>query len=197
MTVVLIAVYIPIGFMGGLTGALFTEFAFTLVGAVTISGIVALTLSPMMCSRFSSPTTPIRRDGRRSSSSFSTASFDAFRKRYQRLLHGTLNTFPVTIVFALIVLGSIYFLYAGAKSELAPQEDQGVIITSSTAAPAPPSNSVSSIRGPSTRTSPNIRRPTMSSSSTCPARPSPGWCSSPGTSASRPPASCSRSSSRS
>ena len=51
MTVVLVAVYIPIGFQGGLTGALFAEFAFTLVGAVTVSGIVALTLSPMMCSR--------------------------------------------------------------------------------------------------------------------------------------------------
>ena len=51
MTVVLIAVYVPIGFQGGLTGALFTEFAFTLVGAVTVSAIIALTLSPMMCSR--------------------------------------------------------------------------------------------------------------------------------------------------
>ena len=55
MTVVLIAVYVPIGFQGGLTGALFTEFAFTLVGAVTVSAIVALTLSPMMCSRLLKP----------------------------------------------------------------------------------------------------------------------------------------------
>src|SRR6202041_3006232 len=55
MTVVLIAVYVPIGFQGGLTGALFTEFAFTLVGAVTVSAIVALTLSPMMCSRLLRP----------------------------------------------------------------------------------------------------------------------------------------------
>ena len=55
MTVVLVAVYVPIGFQGGLTGALFTEFAFTLVGAVTVSGIVALTLSPMMCSRLLKP----------------------------------------------------------------------------------------------------------------------------------------------
>jgi multidrug efflux pump len=52
MTIVLVAVYVPIGFQGGLTGALFTEFAFTLAGAVTVSGIVALTLSPMLCSRF-------------------------------------------------------------------------------------------------------------------------------------------------
>ena len=55
MTVVLVAVYVPIGFQSGLTGALFTEFAFTLVGAVTVSGIVALTLSPMMCSRLLKP----------------------------------------------------------------------------------------------------------------------------------------------
>ena len=63
MTVVLIAVYVPIGFQGGLTGALFTEFAFTLVGAVTISAIVALTLSPMMCSRMLKPHDPDRRAG--------------------------------------------------------------------------------------------------------------------------------------
>ena len=55
MTVVLIAVYVPIGFQGGLTGALFTEFAFTLVGAVTVSAIIALTLSPMMTSRLLRP----------------------------------------------------------------------------------------------------------------------------------------------
>src|SRR6202042_1553778 len=55
MTVVLVAVYLPIGFMGGLTGALFTEFAFTLAGAVTISAVIALTLSPMMCSKLLKP----------------------------------------------------------------------------------------------------------------------------------------------
>ena len=64
MTVVLIAVYVPIGFQSGLTGALFTEFAFTLVGAVTISAIVALTLSPMMCSRLlKRPSTSARLGG--------------------------------------------------------------------------------------------------------------------------------------
>ncbi len=135
MTVVLIAVYIPIGFMGGLTGALFTEFAFTLVGAVTISGIVALTLSPMMCSRLLKPNDPSRKGWQARLVLFLDHRFDALHRRYQRLLHSTLNTVPVTLVFALIVLGSIYFLYAGAESELAPQEDQGVIITASTSAP--------------------------------------------------------------
>ena len=60
MTVVLVAVYVPIGFQSGLTGALFTEFAFTLVGAVTVSAIVALTLSPMLCSRLLKPPDPER-----------------------------------------------------------------------------------------------------------------------------------------
>ena len=136
MTVVLIAVYIPIGFMGGLTGALFTEFAFTLVAAVTISGIVALTLSPMMCSKLLRPHDPHQKGWQAKFVVFLDHQFDAFRKRYQKLLHGSLNTVPVTLVFALIVLCSIYFLYKGAKSELAPQEDQGVIITASTAAPS-------------------------------------------------------------
>ncbi len=135
MTTVLVAVYIPIGFMGGLTGKLFTEFVFTLAAAVTISGIVALTLSPMMCSRLLKPYDPHQKGWQARLVVFLDRRFYALRQRYQRLLHRTLNYFPVTVVFALIVLGSIYFLYAGAKSELAPKEDQGVIITASTSAP--------------------------------------------------------------
>ncbi len=136
MTVVLVAVYIPIGFMGGLTGKLFTEFAFTLAAAVTISGVVALTLSPMMCSRLLKPYDSLQKGWQARFVVFLDRRFEALRQRYQRLLHRTLNYFPVTVVFALIVLGSIYFLYVGAKSELAPQEDQGVIITASTSAPS-------------------------------------------------------------
>lgn len=135
MTVVLIAVYVPIGFLGGLTGALFTEFAFSLVGAVTVSAIVALTLSPMMCSRMLRAHDPAERGWQARLVAALDRGFDALHKRYERLLHRTLDYVPVTGVFALIVLASIYFLYAGAKSELAPQEDQGVIIESSTAAP--------------------------------------------------------------
>jgi multidrug efflux pump len=131
MTVVLIAVYVPIGFQGGLTGALFTEFAFTLVGAVTVSAVVALTLSPMMTSRLlrSSANLP-RWEGRLIG--FIDRRFDAIHRRYERWLRGSLNYLPVTTVFALIILGSIWFLYNGATSELAPEEDQGVIITSAT-----------------------------------------------------------------
>ncbi len=135
MTVVLVAVYVPIGFLGGLTGALFTEFAFTLVGAVTISAVVALTLSPMMCSRLLKPHDPAEHGMEAWLVQHLDRAFDALHRRYERLLDRTLGYLPVTAVFALIVLGSIYFLYAGAKSELAPQEDQGIIITVSTSAP--------------------------------------------------------------
>ncbi len=133
MTVVLAAVYVPIGFQGGLTGALFAEFAFTLVGAVTVSGIVALTLSPMLCSRLLKPQHAGGWEARLSG--VIDRGFSRLRAGYERRLHGSLNTWPVTIVFAVIVLGSIYFLYTTAKTELAPQEDQGVIITQSIAAP--------------------------------------------------------------
>ncbi len=132
MTVVLAAVYVPIGFMGGLTGALFTEFAFTLVGAVTVSAIVALTLSPMMCSRF------LRNyddDSEHRFVKFVDTRFERLRLYYQSRLHGALNYLPVLGVFAAIILVSIYFLYASSKSELAPQEDQGVIISLTTGAP--------------------------------------------------------------
>jgi multidrug efflux pump len=130
MTVVLVAVYVPIGFQSGLTGALFAEFAFALVGAVTVSGIVALTLSPMMSSRL------LTSEARKTRLvAFVDRQFERLHSRYISLLHGSLNYLPVTAVFAAIVLGSIYFLYAGAKTELAPMEDQGVIITSSLSSP--------------------------------------------------------------
>jgi multidrug efflux pump len=135
MTVVLIAVYVPIGFQGGLTGALFTEFAFTLVGAVTMSAIVALTLSPMMCSRLLKTQASDQRGWQGWLANTIDRVFGNVRRRYERSLHGSLNYLPVTAVFAALVLGSIYFFYTTAQSELAPQEDQGVVIASSTAAP--------------------------------------------------------------
>ncbi|HUB12997.1 MAG TPA: efflux RND transporter permease subunit [Acetobacteraceae bacterium] len=135
MTVVLVAVYVPIGFQGGLTGALFTEFAFTLVGAVTISAIIALTLSPMLCSRVLSPHTADRSGWEARLIDFIDRRFASIHRRYERRLRGSLNYVPVTLTFAAIVLGSIYFLYNTATSELAPQEDEGVVISMSTPAP--------------------------------------------------------------
>jgi multidrug efflux pump len=135
MTVVLVAVYVPIGFQSGLTGALFTEFAFTLVGAVTISAIVALTLSPMMCSRLLKPHVEGDRGWEARLIRGIDRVFDRVRRGYSRRLKGSLDYLPVTATFAVLVLGSIYFLYTATKSELAPQEDQGVIITFATSAP--------------------------------------------------------------
>jgi multidrug efflux pump len=134
MTIVLVAVYVPIGFEGGLTGALFTEFSFTLVGAVTMSAIVSLTLSPMMCSVFLKPHS--------SDSGFFSRVVDlidrvfgAVQRGYERLLRGSLRTLPVTLIFTALVVGGIYFLYTSSDSELAPQEDQGVVILLPTSAP--------------------------------------------------------------
>lgn len=135
MTIVLISVYVPIGFQGGLTGALFTEFAFTLVGTVTISAIVALTLTPMLSSRLLKQHHAEDTGLESRIVHFIDATFERVRSLYARTLHGSLDSLAVTVVFALIVLSSIYFLYAAAKHELAPQEDQGIIISSLTAAP--------------------------------------------------------------
>lgn len=125
ISAVLIAVYIPIGFMGGLTGVLFTEFAFTLAGAVAISAIIALTLSPMMGSKFLKP---VLKNTKHRFVTFIDNQFDKVRTLYERTLHRSLNNRQVTAVFAAIIFISIYFLYATSEHELTPQEDQGLII---------------------------------------------------------------------
>jgi multidrug efflux pump len=135
MTVVLAAVYVPIGLQGGLTGALFSEFAFALIGAVTISGVGALTLSPMLCSRLLK--LPDREHGGWEArlTGFIDRQFHRLRGGYERWLHGSLNTLPVTLVLAAVVLASNVFLFSSATTELSPTEDQGVLIVSSTGAP--------------------------------------------------------------
>jgi multidrug efflux pump len=135
MTIVLVAVYLPIVFLSGLTGALFTEFAVTLVGAVTMSAVVALTLSPMMSAKLLKPHDTGARSWDAKLVLLLDSAFDALHRRYERLLHGTLNWVPVTAVFSAIVLGSIYPLWLTSKDELAPPEDQGVLIMSAQAAP--------------------------------------------------------------
>ena len=122
MTTTLIAVYAPIGFMGGLVGTLFTEFAFTLAGAVLISGIVALTLSPMLASRVLKG-----RGGPGWFERLVEGLFNWLARVYQRLLHSLLNTPSVLVIFALALLVSIYFMFISSKQELAPTEDQGII----------------------------------------------------------------------
>lgn len=132
ISVVLIAVYIPIGFMGGLTGALFTEFAFTLAGAVGVSAVIALTLSPMMCSRFLKSS---HDNGTSRLTKYVDDVFDKLRHKYHTTLSNALNYLSVIGVFAIIILSSNYFLFTTSKSELAPQEDMGIILTSVNAAP--------------------------------------------------------------
>jgi multidrug efflux pump len=122
MTITLAAVYLPIGLQGGLTGSLFREFAFTLAGAVTISGIVALTLSPMMCSRLLKPgieehglPARIARD------------FARLRRLYGRLLDVTLNARPAVYLVWLAAGALAVPMFMMSAKELAPVEDQGVI----------------------------------------------------------------------
>ncbi len=122
MTITLAAVYAPIGFVSGLTGALFREFAFTLAGAVIVSGIVALTLSPMMCSRL---LTADQSSGR--FVHFLDGLFDRLRRRYERRLTRSLEYRPVTLVVLAGVLVLTGLMYVTAQKELAPEEDQGIL----------------------------------------------------------------------
>ena len=130
MTVVLVAVYVPIGFQKGLTGALFTEFAFTLAGAVTVSAIIALTLSPMMCSRFFSSE---QESGR--FVLFIDRQFARVRNAYQRALRGMLTTWSVVVVMGLLLFGATILLGMTTKAELTPDEDQGFLFYQLKAAP--------------------------------------------------------------
>lgn len=120
MTITLAAVYAPIGFMGGLTGALFKEFAFTLASAVIISGVIALTLTPMMCSKILSADISNGRFVK-----FLDDQFSKLKNRYQRALHSLLNTRTIVLVFAAVVLLMLPYLYKHTASETAPEEDQG------------------------------------------------------------------------
>ncbi len=128
MTIVLIAVYLPIGFQSGLTGALFTEFAFTLAASVTISAIVALTLTPMLSSRLLKRNDAAAKGWEEKLVAAIDRNFEVVHRVYTRLLSSSLDTVAVTLVFAGLILGSIFFLASGAKSELAPDEDQGVAV---------------------------------------------------------------------
>src|SRR5579884_711326 len=122
MTLTLAAVYAPIGFLGGVTGTLFREFAFTLAGAVIISGIVAVTLSPMMCSLLLTREMSQGRLARVIDRLFSRAA-----SWYGRKLERSLDYRPVTALFAVAVFAALALMYVNTKSELAPEEDQGVL----------------------------------------------------------------------
>ena len=127
-TIVLCVVYAPIGLLGGLTGVLFKEFAFTLVGTIIISTIVALTLSPMMCSRVLRPTIANNAYAR-----FVNDRFERLHRGYENMLASSLQTRSVTVVFVIGVLLMLVAMFQFVQNELAPEEDQGVIFTFSQA----------------------------------------------------------------
>ncbi|MCW2317706.1 multidrug efflux pump [Rhodoblastus acidophilus] len=127
MTITLAAVYAPIGFVGGLSGALFKEFAFTLAGSVVVSGFIALTLSPMMCSRL---LRPHRGDsGKKGLAERLDAVFEKLRVLYEGRLHRALDNRPVVLLLLVGALALTGVFYASTPRELAPEEDQGFLLT--------------------------------------------------------------------
>ncbi|HEV2856002.1 MAG TPA: efflux RND transporter permease subunit [Thermoanaerobaculia bacterium] len=122
MTITLAAVYTPVAIQGGLTGSLFREFAFTLAGAVIVSGIVALTLSPMMGSKL------LRTgDTERGFAGFVNRRFEAVRRLYARMLSATLRYRPVVLTLWVIVTLLMVPFYMFSQKDLAPAEDQGIV----------------------------------------------------------------------
>ncbi|MEJ6120822.1 multidrug efflux RND transporter permease subunit [Vibrio sp. 2-Bac 85] len=128
MTITLAAVYAPIALMGGITGSLFTEFALTLAGAVFVSGIVALTLSPMMCSKMLKINHQPNRFERTVDSVLT-----GLTNKYSRALNILMLRRPAVIIFALLVFASLPMLFKYIPSELAPTEDKGALMMMSKA----------------------------------------------------------------
>ena len=124
MTVTLAAVYTPIALVAGLTGALFREFALTLAGAVVVSGVVALTLSPMMCAQFLRAQS---NDGK--FSKFIDRVFAALKETFRSRLSKTLNFRSMTVLVLFAVVTASGLLFVSTPNELAPQEDQGIVFS--------------------------------------------------------------------
>jgi len=123
MTITLVAVYAPIALSGGLTGAFFREFAFTLAGAVLISGVVALTLSPVMSAKLLHSD-----ESERGLAGRITRGFDGLKARYSRLLDVTLRARPFIYTGWIVLTLLTVLLISMSPKELAPAEDQGVLI---------------------------------------------------------------------
>jgi multidrug efflux pump len=123
MTITLAAVYAPIGMMGGLTGALFKEFAFTLAGSVVVSGVVALTLSPVMSSMLLRPKQSEARLAK-----WIEGYMARLTARYVGLLSHTLAARSAVLLVGVVVLAAIVVLFTGSRHELAPTEDQGAVL---------------------------------------------------------------------
>ncbi|MFC6489374.1 efflux RND transporter permease subunit [Nitratireductor sp. GCM10026969] len=127
MTITLAAVFAPLAFTGGLTGALFREFAVTLAGAVILSGVVALTITPMMSARILRAGNPSRFQA------FIDRTFERVENRYERLVAGSLKYRPVTLMIVIALVSVTGFMFFNTSSELAPEEDQGALFSLITA----------------------------------------------------------------
>ncbi len=122
MVLTLVAVFAPVGFIGGVTGSLFLEFAFTVVAAVVISGVIALTFSPMLTSKLINRAVLEKPLAHKVNQIFSW-----FQDKYKNTLHHALNYRGAILCIAVIILISCYFMFMMIPSELAPQEDQGIL----------------------------------------------------------------------
>ncbi|MBV2144529.1 efflux RND transporter permease subunit [Falsochrobactrum sp. TDYN1] len=123
MTITLAAVFAPLGFTGGLTGALFREFAFTLAGAVIISGVAALTVSPMMCARI------LKHGDTSRFQTFIDNTFTKVEKWYHRRVSNSLDYRSITLMIVAALVGLTGFLFMNTSSELAPEEDVGALFS--------------------------------------------------------------------
>ena len=127
MTLTLVAVYLPIAFLGGLTGVLFSEFALTLAGAVVISGVIALVLSPMMCAYLL-----VDHDHQGGIANWLDKKFELLHHHYERVLGMCLNNRGAVMLFAVVIFCSLPLFYQLAQKELAPDEDSGSIFAIAT-----------------------------------------------------------------
>ena len=127
MTLTLVAVYLPIAFLGGLTGVLFSEFALTLAGAVVISGVIALVLSPMMCAYLL-----VDHDHQGGIANWLDKKFELLHRQYERVLGMCLNNRGAVMLFAVVIFCSLPLFYQLAQKELAPDEDSGSIFAIAT-----------------------------------------------------------------
>lgn len=123
MTITLAAVFAPLAFTGGLTGALFREFAVTLAGAVIISGLVAVTITPMMSARL------LQKGGHSRFQIAVDRGFDRLAGWYERRVSSSLDYRPVTVLVIIVLMGLTGFLFSKTSSELAPEEDSGALFS--------------------------------------------------------------------
>ena len=123
MTITLAAVFAPLAFIGGLTGALFREFALTLAGAVVISGVVALTVTPMMSARL------LKSGSHSRFAALIDRIFDRVANRYERLVSGSLKYRPVTLMIVIALVAVTGFMFTKTSTELAPEEDVGALFS--------------------------------------------------------------------